>query len=110
MPETPGWYWCKFVEEADWTVAEVVRSPYGHLLVCSATFEGLVRYVAEWGARIPGPARLAALEELAAESPAEFDDWDRPFCRHCDVALDKYDHLNNCRWQRAQEERDADPE
>ena len=112
IPTEAGWYWCKFAPDADWTVAEVFISSGGHLLACSATFEVTVRYMGTWGPRIPGPLRLAAMEELAAEDETcVWSDYDFYGCRHCNTSADddgSITHDPDCPWKRAQEKQDAD--
>ena len=70
----------------------------------------LDRIGGEWGPRIPGPARLAALEALAATDPL---DGERMVCFYCrgdvidtTVRPMRFKHTPDCLWHLAQERAD----
>ena len=137
-PTEPGWYCWRGAPDRDWEMVIVCQhthdgEPYMgayrlwasdlEMLAegrepSSLSIEGFTH--GEWGPRIPGPERLAALEELAACGCLEPDDWGGgySFCFFCDgreveVDIDgpgpviyETKHRRDCPWLRAQENQD----
>ena len=111
IPTEAGHYWFRW-GIGEWQCATVLLA-YG----VPVAWIGHERYDNEraadgiWGPRIPGPARLAALEELAAKEPLGYDALEFVICCYCHAVMpnDQAEasfHKPVCPWQRAQERAD----
>ena len=88
IPTEPGHYYYRLPNRGSLVMAE--------RLVLSLAQGG------EWGLRIPPPARLEALEELAARAPYRIDkERMRMACVWCGEDVNE-PHHHTCPWQRAQ--------
>ena len=116
IPSEPGWYWWRATPTGEWVPALLhisgipqMRTPHTRMTAWVSPCEW--GDAQEWGPRIPGRARLAALEELAAKEPLGYDALEFVICCYCHAVMPNDQpeasfHKATCPWQRAQERAD----